>query len=301
MENKNYFCKKHQAVKQINKLNILLFSFIIYGFTNNMLTAQNKRVPADICINVNEHLLAEKINNLRKQYGKRAIPLSKSLTYVAKLHVEDLQKNHPDTSICNLSSWSDKGKWTPCCYNKYVVNHDCMWKKPKELTGYIYRGYEMAAYFQDGVSTDSLEYVWFDSRKVLDFILTQGDWSQKSWRAMGVAMSGNYVSVWFGQRADKAGKPALCKETVNQTIKPKTVTGNNKTKGYYLIFGSYNKMKDAKSAVRRVKAEGFKHAGVITKNNHFRLYLSKFDTLKEAMAAKQKLPTQFKDAWILKL
>jgi hypothetical protein len=59
-------------------------------------------------------------------------------------------------------------------------------------------------------------------------------------------------------------------------------------------------MKEAKAAAKRYKAEGFKHAGVISKNNRYRLYLSKHETLKEAMAAKQKLPLRFKEAWILK-
>ncbi len=278
---------------------IIILSFTLQAFAMNTLFAQSKKISGNICINTKERMLIEKLNYLRKQYDKKPIPVSKSLTYVAKLHVADLQNNRPDTSICNLSSWSDKGDWTPCCYNKYVVNRDCMWKKPKELTNYVYRGYELAAYFQDSVSIDSLESLWFDSKKVLDFILTQGDWNKKLWRAMGVAVSDNYVSVWFGQRPDKAGKPGFCKENASETSKSKPVA-NNKTKEYYLIFGSYNKMKEAKAAVKKYKAEGFKHAGVIAKNNRYRLYLSKYETLKEAMAAKQKLPPGYKDAWILK-
>ncbi len=297
-EIKTIFAKKHLAVKII-KTHIFLIIFIFFASSYNIAFSQNKKLPDDICLNGKERLLTEKINELRMQYGKKVVPLSKSLTYVAKLHIEDLAKNRPDTSICNLSSWSDKGNWTPCCYNKYVVNHDCMWKKPKELTNYIYRGYEIAVYFQDSISIDSLEALWFDSKKVLDFILTQGDWSKKTWRAMGVAVNDNYVSIWFGQRADKAGKPDFCKESPYKTTKQNSKT-NSKTRGYYLIFGSYNKMKEAKAAAKRYKAEGFKHAGVISKNNRYRLYLSKHETLKEAMAAKQKLPLRFKEAWILK-
>ncbi len=273
--------------------------FVVLMASTESSFAQKKKFSDTICLNHKEKLVADWINSLRKDYDKKPIALSKSLTFVAKTHIKDLTYNHPDTSICNLSSWSDKGNWTPCCYNRYVIKHNCMWKKPKELTNYIYRGYELVVYFQDSISVDSLAALWSDSQEVLDMILTRGEWSKKTWKAMGIGANTHYVSVWFGQRPDKAGKPDFCVEEK----RPQLVINKknyHSSSGYYIIFGSYNRMKDAKNAAKNYKKRGFKHAGVITKNNHYRLYLARYKTLKEAMTAKQKLPDKLKDSWILK-
>ncbi len=260
---------------------------------------QKKKVSVNSCFNAKERQLAERINGMRIDYNKKIISLSKSLTIVAKTHVEDLTLHHPDTSICNLSSWSDKGNWTPCCYNPYVVNHDCMWQKPKELTKYPYRGYELVVYFQDTLVVDSLMTLWSESKEVLDMLLTRDDWKDKKWEAMGLAVNDHYASVWFGQRPDREGAPRVCKEKKRREV-VKSGISSPLPSAYYLIFGSYNSMKEAKVAVKKLKKNGYKESGVMVKKNYFRTYLSKYETLKEAMDGKQQLPPAFKDAWILK-
>ncbi len=278
---------------------VALLFFVVFFIQVTPVSAQ-KMLPKGICLTQNEQLLSRLINEIRKDYEKSALPLSISLTYVAKTHIKDLKEHHPDTSVCNLSSWSDRGKWTPCCYNPYVVKHECMWKKPKELTPYPYRGYEMVAWFQDTVTVDSLKQLWAEQPEVLDMILTRGVWEQKKWRTFGVAMDEHYVSVWFGQRPDKAGKPALCKNEENKPTAAATAGRRNFTASYYIIFGSYNNAADAKDAVKKFRKEGFKEAGYMKNNGHFRTYLSKFSSLREAMAAKQHLIPRYKEAWILK-
>lgn len=148
-------------------------------FVPNITTSQNL-IPEEFCLSNNEFNLFEKVNLLRLDYEKRQLQLSSSLSYVAKAHVEDLQNNKPDTSICNLSSWSDKGDWTACCYNKYIHNPDCMWDKPKELTPYPYRGYELVTYFEEGTHVDSIIDLWSDSKEVLDMILTRGNYKKRN-------------------------------------------------------------------------------------------------------------------------
>ena len=281
------------------KINLTVLLFWVSGLAFPLF-AQKKVPPKDVCLTHRERLLAGLINDIRKDYGKSKLPLSISLTYVAKTHIKDLKENHPDTSICNLSSWSDRGKWTPCCYNPYVVKHDCMWKKPKELTTYPYRGYEMAVWFQDTVSVDSLASLWAEQQEILDMILTRGNWEQKKWRTFGVAMDEHYVSVWFGQRADKAGKPAYCKENTPDSLQDNITVHNVAPKAYYLIFGSYDNARDAKKAVKRFRDDGFNQAGYMEANGHFRAYLSKFETLREAMAVKKTLNPKYREAWILK-
>jgi len=271
-------------------LSILFSSFNLFA---------QKKIPDEFCVTMEEQFLFDKINLLREDYGKNSLEFSKSLSYVAKLHVADLLKNHPDTSICNLSSWSDKGEWTACCYNPYVPNQDCMWDKPKEITPYTYRGYELVGFFEGGFNTDSVINLWSDTKAVLDMILTDGNFSQKKWVCMGLSMNKNYVSVWFGQRADKMGEPDIC--VAADTAKTAdTIASTNNELTFYLIFGAFTDVKDAKEAAKRYKKNGFEEAGILKRDNINRVYLGKYSTLKEAMFAKDQLSYTYREAWIFK-
>ena len=246
-------------------------------------------------------MLFDKLNLLRSDYGKLEIEFSKSLSYVADMHVKDLQNNRPDTSVCNLSSWSDKGEWTACCYNAYVPMPDCMWDKPKELTPYTFRGYELAGYFEEGFTVDSVIQLWAEIKAVLDMILTEGAYKKKKWITMGLAMNKEYVSVWFGQRSDRMGEPEICtKESpaVAETTVASTALTTSIT--FYLIFGSFSDPRDAKEAVKRYKKNGFENAGTISNGDLTRVYLGKYYDLKEIMYVKQKLPYTYREAWIYK-
>ncbi len=259
-----------------------------------------KKIPDDFCITSHEKKLFDAINTLLTDYGKKSLKLSASLSYVAKTHVKDLLQNRPDTSICNLSSWSDKGDWTPCCFNRYVPQQECMWGKPKELTTYPYRGYEMAGYFQDEFTADSVIELWSSQKEVLDMLLTRENYSKKEWVCMGIGMNRHYVSVWFGQRPDKVKAPLIC-DTATVIAVLDTAKITKKTEYYYLIIASFLNEKDAREAIKRYKKNGFKNAGTIIKSsNRVRVYLDRFPTLKEAMYAKQNLPYSFHDAWIYK-
>ncbi|MBN2614938.1 MAG: SPOR domain-containing protein [Bacteroidales bacterium] len=269
---------------------VLLFVFLMVTVP---LFAQHK-IPSGYCITSQEEQVFEAINKIREAYKKKPLKLSVSLSFVARTHVQDLQVNHPDTSICNLSSWSNKGKWTPCCFNPYVVNQEGMWNKPKELTNYRYRGYELASYFQDGMNVDSLVRFLQDADDALDMILTQNAWEKKSWVCMGVGLSKNYASLWFGQREDAAGAPKLCHK--GKKVSDKTVV---KAKVYYLIAGSFPNKSDAKEALRRFKKNGYKDAGILEGKGRVRIYLARYKSFTEASNAKKKLPYNHRKAWIL--
>ena len=261
--------------------------------------AAQKKIPKDFCISNDEKNLFEMVNLLRADYDKKKVQLSTSLNYVADLHVYDLQINNPDTSICNLSSWSDKGAWTPCCYTKYLHNPDCMWDKPKELTPYLYRGYELVTCIDDDFNTDSIINLWSDSKEVLDMILTRGNYSKKKWICGGVGISKNYVSLWFGQRKDALKEPVTCVDELNDSDSVPIIVLANQPTAYYLIFGSHTNMYDAREGRKKVKTD-FENSDILIKNDKYRVYLNKFSTMKEAMFAKQQLPSEYREAWILK-
>lgn len=272
---------------------ITIFTLCILG----TLQSQNyKQIPDDFCISGMEKQLFESINIFLVENGKRTLELSKSLSYVAKTHINDLQQNHPDTSICMLSSWSDKGDWTPCCYNAYVHDPDCMWDKPKELTNFKYRGYEIALFFEEEFNADTVMQLLYSSNSVLDMLLTKGDYLSKKWVSMGIGINENYTSIWFAQRNDKDGRPKLCDNSEKTEAK---IVSNGKPK-YYIIASSFIKLKDAKEALKRLKQNGFDNAGIIKSGSNIRVYLKELESLKEAMYFKQKLPYTYNDAWILK-
>ncbi len=256
-----------------------------------------KDIPSEYCINTNEIELFNQLNQLIDEYGKTELELSASLSYVANIHVNDLFKNRPDTSVCNLSSWSGNGDWTACCHNPYVPQQDCMWDKPKELTTYPYRGYELVSYFEDDFTIDSVMKLWSTSKEVLDMILTEGNFKKKKWICMGVGINSNYVSVWFGQRSDKVKPPDICSDSSNfQTTE---IPSNNELK-FYVVFGSYSNTKDAKEALKKLVKDGFSDANILKGNDTNRLYLDSFSTIKEAMFFKQNLAYTYREAWIYK-
>lgn len=280
----------------ISALRAVFSSFIILLFWYPAISQSS--LPDNFCISADEMQLFDRVNNLRRDYDKKVIQLSSSLSYVAKIHTEDLFENHPDTSICGLSSWSDKGNWKPCCYNAYVLDEDCMWDKPKELTSYPYRGYELVTYFEDNFTVDSVLNIWSGTKEVLDMILAQGNYSAKKWVCMGVGIHKNYVSLWFGQRADQARQPKVCDSTNYQLV---AQDSTESVEGYfYLIYGSFEDINDAKEALRRVKKSNFPDADILVKDGLNRIYLGKYNHLKAAMFAKQNLPYSYKEAWILR-
>ncbi|MEE4256852.1 MAG: hypothetical protein V2I47_07430, partial [Bacteroidales bacterium] len=79
-------------MKKISLILVLLIS--LTGFAQ-------KGVPDDFCLTEDEYRLYELINAHRLVQGAREIPLSASLSFVARTHVIDLYTNHPDTGICN--------------------------------------------------------------------------------------------------------------------------------------------------------------------------------------------------------
>lgn len=287
------------------KTKYFLLLILAWFFVNQNALCQTTSLGT-VCMSADEMKLAALINNLRKQNKLPEIPLSVSLTYVAKTHVADLQTNKPDTSICNTASWSDKGRWTPCCFNSYVLKYECMWDKPKELTSYNFRGYELS-YFEEGiVNVDSVFKLWNSTSAARDMLLTREGHADKKWLAMGLGLSENYISVWFGQRADPAGRPYKCDNEKQETFaasftnEKKDSTKTSTSTKYYIIYGSFNSRADANEAVRRYKNSGLKNVQILEKEGRFRIAIDVHDNLKDAMNAKEKLSSSYPEAWIFK-
>jgi hypothetical protein len=151
-----------------------------------------------------KQLIAE-LNKYRAKSGKAAIPASPSLCAVGQAHVIDLAKNNPVTATCNLHSWSNQGSWSSCCYTDDHAQAGCMWNKPKELTTYTGTGYENA-HAGGGSPFYIINTSWgSQSPAHRAVMLNQGQWANRTWRAVGAGMYQGYAVLWFGEQVDPAG------------------------------------------------------------------------------------------------
>ncbi len=159
--------------------------------------------PEDTELTSDEEKLYKLIMAYRKQKGLPSIPLSKSLSYVAKVHVIDLEYNFTPGGECNLHSWSDAGRWTPVCYTPDHKYAELMWNKPSELTAYKGNGYEISA----GTSGFIMEpekalSLWQGSIGHNNVIINGEIWKNTAWNAVGIGIYNGYACVWFGKEED---------------------------------------------------------------------------------------------------
>jgi hypothetical protein len=189
---------------------LFVFLLIISINVNYMALSQVKQID-NFCVNFQEKEMLKLINEYRKSKRLPSIKLSPELTKVAKIHANDLNSNHPDVGKCNTHSWSDKGNWKPCCYTEDQKNAALMWSKPKELTNYKSDGFEIA-YENSGVPTPSEALaLWKKSPGHNSVIVENGVFKNMKWKAIGIAVEGNYILIWFGNEEDNESALPDCK------------------------------------------------------------------------------------------
>lgn len=169
-----------------------------------------KPTPGHVVYSDDERELYRLMMAYRAEKGLAEIPLSPSLTTVARTHVEDLLELRPDGESCNLHSWSDGKAWTGGCYTRDHAQAKLMWDKPRELTSYPGNGYEIAVgYYGTGASRRSLTPAralesWKGSSGHNAVMINEGKWADADWQAVGVGINGEYATVWFGKEPDPA-------------------------------------------------------------------------------------------------
>jgi hypothetical protein len=175
--------------------------------------AQDQQAP----LNDKEKQLADLVNQYRTDNGLSAVPITNSLTKVARTHISDLNTYHPDTMYdvppsgdCNMHSWSNHDDWTAVCYNdSNTAMHSLMRSKPREITDGVYdsEGYEITYKDSSKATPSGAMNSWKTEIPPLhiDVILERNTWQGSAWKAMGVGIDGNYAVVWFGKYQDPAG------------------------------------------------------------------------------------------------
>lgn len=142
------------------------------------------------------------LSDYRTENGKPIIPLSKSLCYVAQLHVQDLTANKVAPPY-TLQSWSKNGPWEGV---RYTANHRqarLMWNKPKELTNYSGDGFEITFSRKGGTNARTAFNAWVRQKSVSSIMLNTGNWETITWKAVGVGLHGEFAVIWFGDKEDQ--------------------------------------------------------------------------------------------------
>ena len=307
-----------------------LFTLFVSTFSTTA-SAQQVSIPEEVCMNGFEQQLYTLIDTYRSENEAHSIALSKKLTFVAKLHARDLYHNRIDKDSCSMQSWSDKGFWSACCFSERDNSkQSCMWDKPKEITGYGGKGYEVI--YNGGSEPKRIMELWKGSSFYSDILKNSGRYADKDWAAVGIGQYKNVTVVWFGEVEDdqkdvkkcsgaepeydlKTGTTMTSGNLVNNgTSDVTTLTGNDNTSvdattssntglesgKFYLIYGSYSSEEYANAAVRQLSGQ-FPQARVIKTNDsdRYRIALYEYNTKEEAREGQNKLDYTYVGAWVL--
>jgi len=304
-----------------NKL--ILFLFLLLGFSMRteaqIQGARESKIPENYCISEAEYKLYRMINEYRHQFDLPPVPLSRSLSYVANTHVKDLFFHHPDVDPCNAHSWSDKGPWKPFCYPGDEDKKNSVWDKPKELSDYPGKGFEIVYWENNDVIIDSVIVFWKSFDYFNGFLMNSGKWEGRQWNAIGIGICHNYASAWFGEVPDPAGVPAVCGQIPPE---PDASPGAQKTSGqpapisptgrqpdvqsgtpagpYYIIVKSMLPVKEAEKTVQQLQAKGYSQAKILRNNDQVRVSIFDTSDRDEALRLLKEAKTLYKDAWLLK-
>jgi len=195
----------------MNRLKIYSFLalLICFGFTKRM-----ELKLAEPCVTKKEKQLYELIMKYRKQKGLPSIPLSAAMTKVAQVHAQDLSQEAPyKKEGCNLHSWSNKGSWTACCYDDRHSNPECMWNKPREISGFDANGFEISYGSESEtfvVDAEKALNSWKESKGHNMVMINKGTWKDFQWKSIGVGVYKNFACVWFATEADTKRIVKVC-------------------------------------------------------------------------------------------
>lgn len=196
----------HYLLKRNSSL-LLSFALLLTLLAGFSFKPTPEQESPELCLSTEEQRLYDLIMAYRKQKKLPPIKISAALTQVAQTHVRDLSINKPsDGKDCNMHSWSSKGNWTACCYDRKHTQSQCMWSKPKEIAGFAADGFEIAYGSTDDnfvATPDGALASWKKSPGHHAVIVNSDIWKQRTWKAIGIGVYKNYICVWVASTEDK--------------------------------------------------------------------------------------------------
>lgn len=286
-----------------------LFTKIIFLFTIFFLSqtshAQLGKVPDNFCISQKEYQLYKAINIYREKLALDAIPLSKSLCYVANTHATDLAANYPMGEDCNMYSWSDKGDWKAFCFPTDQSKKNDIKDKAKEISGYPGKAWELTYWDNIEVSAEEVVSFWNSIPYTSAILSNTEKFVDYGWMSMGVAIKEGYVLVWLGKEVDFLPSTTICEtgeKILNKSVPNELTTNSSQAPSkegmYYIIIGSYNRKSDAESAVKSYKEMGYPNASVQEDQGKIRVSIDQFANKTEAESALSGYRNKFRGAWV---
>ena len=301
---------------------LLLCSLLTGAFTplfGQRGTRTTKKVPASFCLTEAEMRLYQLVAEYRKSKGLPSIPLSKSLCYVARLHLKDLFLHPPDEDgSCNFHSWSSSGNWKPFCYPADENKKNSVWDKPKEITSYPGKGYEIIYWENSPVLADTILSVWKTEPYFNSFLTNSGKWQGVKWNALGLAIYENWACAWFGELPDPDEKVFVCGNppapVVAKTPKVKPLPEKTEKKTtpvaidsipnaftFYIIVRTNISKENALKLVEKFRQEGYPGAEFLDRDGKSRVSVLHTTDRAEVMAKLREVKKTYKDAWIYKV
>jgi len=275
------------------------------GSITQSFAQQSSKIPQDFCISQQEYRLYTLINEYRARLALDAIPLSRSLSFVARTHAKDLAANYPIGDGCNMHSWSDKGNWKAFCFPKDQNRKNDIKDKAKELTNYPGKAYELTYWENSEADVAFVLDFWNSIPYTGDMISNINKWSKKEWKSMGVGIQDGYVLVWLGQSVDVEVSTQICEtgeKIINQSIPNAVIVPVTKkqvsSSAFYIIIGSFNARSDAQSAVDSYHQMGYPNATVIESQGRVRVAIDVFKTQDLADRSLERYRTKFQGAWV---
>lgn len=177
------------------------------GWDNPQVSNLMATGPARNALSPSEQALYARLMDYRRQHGLPPIPISRSLSFVAKLHCLDLDRHGPVGSA-HYHSWSSQGPWRAVHYTPDHRQARLMWSKPRELTPYRGNGYEIVYMNSESATYQGAFASWKTSPAHAEVVLNQGAWARRDWKAVGVGIYGRFAAVWFGNERDPQGDGA---------------------------------------------------------------------------------------------
>jgi uncharacterized protein YkwD len=198
-------------------------TFALAAPLQNSASSAYRKLTDTRCLTPQEAELIGLVNQYRILRGLPAVPVSKSLVKVARIHVMDLQKNSPYQGQdargmnCNLHSWSAQGYWIPVCYTADHHYANLMRSKPGEINGKQFDapGYEIV-YWTSSAPPLPVQVIaaWDRSPDHRAILLETGKWAGASFKALGVGISDHFTTLWLSPESDPRGSLPLCGDSL---------------------------------------------------------------------------------------
>ena len=285
--------------------------FFFSVFLSAQLWAQtDSKIPQDFCISQQEYKLYSLVNTYRAKLALEAIPLSKSLSYVAKIHAADLSKNYSSDDDCNMHSWSDKGTWKAFCFPADQNRRNDIKDKAKKIANYPGKAWELTYWENADADVGFVLEFWNSIPYTSSMIVNTGKWADKEWKSMGVGIQDGYVLLWLGEKVDLEVSTQICEtgekisnySIPNELVVPLSEISDtqiNKNNMFYIIIGSFNQVSDAKSAVTSYHQMGYPKAVLVENQGRTRIAIDSYKTKEDAEKGLEKYKSKFQGAWIL--